>query len=440
MKKPLYLGFVVLCLAICSVLSVGFLINGPSAAGANELLADEPALFDENGELNTAWLSDWSSYFGDRFYLRQELISAHNMLVSKLFGSSPEDSVIVGKDGWLFYGSTIDDYTGADPMSGREIFSAAKNLALMQEHCLSSGAGFLFTMAPNKNALYPEYMPDLGAVNPEPDVERLYALLDDMGVGYLNMHELFESVDEPLYFAHDSHWNSRGAALAADAINACFGRESDYFGGDFSASESHSGDLYEMLYPALSDPETNPVYGGELVCDYGGGPSRADSITLNTTGAGEGSLLCYRDSFGELLHPFLADGFGSAKFSRSTSYDLTAEYDCVVIELVERNLDYLINYVPVMPSPERAVSPEGEGAACSVERQGAPTATGLVLWRGALGDTPDEDSPVYLLCGDTAYECFLLADGGFAAYIPDGAAVTGAACYVNGVLTVGITG
>ena len=38
-KKIFSFAFVVLCLAICAVLSVGFLASGPSAAGANEVLS-----------------------------------------------------------------------------------------------------------------------------------------------------------------------------------------------------------------------------------------------------------------------------------------------------------------------------------------------------------------------------------------------------------------
>ena len=436
-KKIFSFAFVVLCLAICAVLSVGFLASGPSAAGANEVLSSEPALTTRDGGPNYGFLGDCAEYFNDHFFMRRELISAHNMLVTELFSSSPEDSVLLGSDGWLYYGSTIDDYTGRAKRSERELYSMARNLFLMQEYCAQRGMDFLFTAAPNKNSVYPEHMPDLGAVSSEHDVERLYALLDGMDVGYLDLHEPFEAENDVLYFAHDSHWNTRGAALAADAINSALGRGSSYFDGPFDIESPHSGDLYEMLYPAMDDPESDMLYGGELVCDYGGGPSRPDSITLNTTGAGEGSLLCYRDSFGELLHPFLADSFASARFSRSTSYDLTGDYDCVVIELVERNLGYLLSYLPVMPSPVREL-PEAEAGDVTVAvglQNGVTVPEGCALWRGTLASGPDAGSPVYIVSGGEAYECFLLAGGGFAAYMPEGAQPERVAYYANGVLT-----
>ena len=75
--------------------------------------------------------------------------------------------------------------------------------------------------------------------------------------------------------------------------------------------------------------------------------TQPDAINLTTEGTGTGNLLCYRDSFGILLFPYLADSYASAKFSRLVNYDLTASADHVAIELVERNLRYLIQNVPI---------------------------------------------------------------------------------------------
>ena len=49
--------------------------------------------------------------------------------------------------------------------------------------------------------------------------QRLHGLLDQLKVAYVDLFAAFSQVDETLYFAHDSHWNSKGAALGADLIN-----------------------------------------------------------------------------------------------------------------------------------------------------------------------------------------------------------------------------
>lgn len=431
MKKNISAAlFSAACLIMALVLSIGFLAFGPSAAGANERLSAKPVLKNADGEWNVDFLSDLATYFDDHFYLRQELISSHNRIMAVLFGSSAEDDVILGSEGWLYYGSTLGDYTGSEAMTSRELWCAAINLGLMQEYCESMGAEFVFMPAPNKNSLYDENMPSYGVKAETSNVRQLFAILDFEGVNYLDLFSAFTAEEETLYFAHDSHWNSKGAALAADLINTALGGGSDYYSDAFAQSESHSGDLYEMLYPAFTDSETNPVYGGELSFTHsGGGEVRPDSITIDTVGSGEGNLLAFRDSFGNLLYPYLADSSQSARFSRAVSYDLsqmaTLGTDRVLIELVERNLDYLITYYPLMPAPERSLEGVSEAVAEYTLNAKAKAPEGCVLVTGTLLEDCFNTSSIYVICGDTAYEAFCLAEGAFAAYIPAGSQPTG---------------
>lgn len=431
-KKILSWAFVAVVFLLSLSLAVGMLFAGPSQAGANEILSDPPALMDGEEKWNPDFLGDAAGWFSDHFFLRQELISWNNRLSALVFGVSEADDVILGSEGWLYYGETLDEYTGTDPMTDREVFSAARNLALMAAFCQGQGREFLFLAAPDKNALYPEQMPSYGVTAEARDVQRLFAQLDAMEVPYVDLYAAFGAEEETLYFAHDSHWNSKGAALAADAVNAAFGRESAYFAGDFSAAEPHQGDLYEMLYPAFQDGETNPVYGGTLEFAYTTSANKPDSITLLTQGGGSGSLLAYRDSFGNLLYPYLADSFGNARFSRSVSYDLTLEGDFVLIELVERNLSYLVTNLPVMPAPERTLALPDSCGTTQVSQGKAPE--GFVQLKGTLPETPDGDSPVYLVCGEKVYEAFCLKDNGFGILVPEGTAPEGVAFYSGGTL------
>ncbi len=421
-RKGLLWSFLGLFLALSLVLSVGILLAGPSQAGANEVLSQAPALLDSGGGLNDAFLADAAEWIGDHFFLRQELISLGNAISARLFRTSGNDAVILGSDGWLYYRSTLDDYTGQNAMTERELFCAAYNLQLMAQYCSSEGKAFVFVIAPNKNSVYGENMPDYGVVSQEHDAQKLLTLLAEAGVDTVDLFTAFSQQEEVLYYVTDSHWNAKGAALGADEINRAFGIESDYFGGEFTASETgHTGDLYEMLYPAFSGTETELQYAGTLDFTYASSAVQPDSITLLTTGKGEGTLLAYRDSFGNLLYPYLADSFAAARFSRSTSYDLTREADYVLVELVERNLDYLLRYVPVMPSPAGEVAvPAASGTAAATLQTGAAAPEGYALWRGTLPVTPDTQTTVSLTAQGLAYAAFLTADNGFAVYLPEG--------------------
>ena len=443
-KKLAYAAFTALILLLCLIPSLGMLLPAQEgAAGGNQALSRAPSLRDPEGNWNPGYLSQIQDYAGDNFYLRQEMITAWSALNAKGLRSSITEDVVLGTDGWLYFADTLPDYVGLQPMTDREIFSAARNLRLMAEYCESQGARFLFTLAPNKNSLYPEHMPNLtlpSARKPR-DAKRLAEELERQGVDYLDCFALFRGQEETLYFKTDSHWNGKGAALAADAVNKALGRSSGYFDGPFTREEVHKGDLYDMLYPAGEGLEADPVYSGELTIEYDVPIRSAENLTIMTHGGGEGSLVMFRDSFGNNLYPYLADSFGAALFSRSMPYrlDLAAqrEADYVAAELVERNLRYLIQNVPVMPAPGRGTEkPEGftvYGSGVNFDVEPSEDLPGYVLVTGppALADRelPEADSPVLVSASDgTYYEAFLLEGGGAGLYLPEGVQPLGLAC------------
>lgn len=419
-NKLIYPLFVGVFLMLCLSLSIGTLIAGPADAAANEKLAQMPSFKTEDGRINTGYPAQLQEYVNDRFFLRQKLITLDRRM-SYLLGVSGEERVIAGKDGWLFFTDTLGDYTGTGLMNSRELFSAASNVALMDEYCRHNGKKFTFIIAPNKNSLYGQYMPDYGVTAKTTNAKQIHRLLDQLGVTYVDLFTAFGEVDEPLYFSHDSHWNSRGAALGADLINRSFGIETTYFDADFSTHAAHDGDLYAMVFPGAQDPETDPVYGGQLNYTFTSKATQPDAITLNTEGTGTGTLMCYRDSFGMLLFPYLADSYAAAKFSRVVNYDLTGSEDYVAIELVERNLQYLIQNVPVMPSPVRNMELPAtiSGSAEITRTENARAGNGCAQFEGTLPAKPDADSCVYVVCDGTVYEAFCLENDGFAVNVPE---------------------
>ena len=409
--KRFYLIFIALILALCLIPGVGLLINGPAEAGANEVGAAMPDLAERDGSLNTDCLGELADYVNDGFYLRQELITGWAKLLAPL-GHSAEDDVVLGRDGWLYYAPEIEGWAGVYTLGERGVYAAANNLALMQEYVESLGADFLFTIAPDKSTLYPEHLPGYPQSCAPSSAERLAAAMEELGVNYVNLFELFSAQDEVYYFEHDSHWNSRGAALAADALNAALGVGSSYAAGYEYETVQHTGDLFDMLYPAGTDTETNDA---PTALNFEQGANiRPDSITIDTTSDGDGSLLMFRDSFGELLYPFMAEGFASARFSRQAAYDLTTAEElsstAVVIELVERNLSWLYEQPAVFPAPERELNlaSEIEGEA-TLETDAALDGAHSVT--GVISGNVDVDSDVYIAYNGAVYECLLTADG-----------------------------
>lgn len=421
-KNSFHLLYMALFLAICLIPSVGMLVLGPSEAGANEILASRPALTDKEGQLNLSVLDDTEDYIADRFAFRQELVTAWASLNAKLLGTSVQEQVVLGEDGWLFYASTEQDYMGVTAEEARLRY-AARNLALMQEYAESIGARFVFTIAPNKNSLYGEHMPDRYPAGSGGNAELLTEYLEREGVPYADLFTPFRAEDEVLYFRTDSHWTSKGAALAADTVLG----QSRYYPAAFTQGEAHLGDLYEMLYPAGRDTEWDTVPAEGFTFQYDSEPNGGNAIRFETScSTGEGSLVCWRDSFGISLHPYLAQSFGKAWFSRSTAYDLTEAAkrgaDTVIVEIVERNLTWLSENAPVLPAPVRSISSAVRG---DDVLQGTVGKTADALTQVLIpvdGAAADEASRLYVKADGVVYEgCTVFADGErrCSAYLPN---------------------
>jgi len=435
MKRKILLSvFLVLFFSISLTFSLGSVAFGESKAGGNEVLSNAPQLKAEDGSWNQNFFVDLSNWVNDRFFLRQEMITLDNVVTAVGFGTSGEKKVIVGKDGWLFFNDTLGDYTGTKTLSEREMFGVIKNIQLMDEYCKLNGREFVFVIAPNKNSVYGEFMPDYGVKSDYRDSEKVLAALKQSGVKTPDLFSAINGKNEQLYFKHDSHWNSKGAALGADVINKAFGKSTNFFGSEFSKSRVNEGDLYGMLYPALRDTEIDWCLEGERDFVFTGTGKTPTSITITTQSDKEGKLLAYRDSFGSLLFPYLAESYGECYFSRKTAYDLTIESDYVMVELVERNLNYLLKYAPIMPSPEREVTvpTTASGSVSLKANAGAGTPDGCQRVEGILPVTPDDNSSVYISANKTVYEAFLSRDNGFVAYIPENAEAGAVVFCVNG--------
>ena len=419
-------------LAACIIPSAGMVLLPPGEAAANQTLAQPPRLFLEDGSFNTEVLDEVTDYVADHFALRQEMITASAKLDAAVFHVSNQSDVVLGEDDWLFYQETMDDYLHTRPMSGQQLFGAARTLALLGEYAESRGARLYVTVAPNKASLYPEYLPSVGEpLEGEDDIDRLIPYLEEQGVPYLDLFTPFREAEEVLYYRTDSHWNTRGAALAHDVlIDGMEKRDQEpFFPGTYHQGEPHLGDLYEMLYPTGEEREEDAAFDREFSFAYVRPIRSAEDQFIQTENPGRGgSLLMFRDSFGNLLHPFLADAYGEAAFSRAMPYTMSlldqTGADTVLVEIVERNLDWWATQAPIFPAPARVLSgvpPTGE-AQVQLTAVEDGLLEGYVRLEGRLTGGVDDSSPVYVQLGEQLYEASPVGEAGegvpFTLYVP----------------------
>ncbi|MBR0353252.1 MAG: hypothetical protein IJH53_08615 [Oscillospiraceae bacterium] len=435
---------IIVFLLLCLIPSLGMLIFGQSEAAANEVLSQFPAIRENNGKMNKDYLSEIADWAGDRFAFRQELVTAWSGLNASLFRTSVEDKVVIGRNGWLYYSESLDDYMGLG-LEDEKLEAVARNLSLMQEYAESKGADFVFSIAPNKNSLYPEAMP---AYVPRSDgsgnAGKLVPFMERYGIRYADLFSAFSDENRVLYFKTDSHWDSEGAALAADVILTGLGRDGSFSSSGFTDGEEHTGDLYEMLCPVGKYTETDRRYVPGFSFTTAKDPNGGNAISIESScGAGNGRLLCWRDSFGVSLYPYLAESFRDARFSRSASYELVRleqeETDAVVIEIVERNIAYLLEYMPVYPAPVRdlpARTSEMPALTVSAEKGRTAASSDMTLLQCVIpAESVQGLTRAYFVCDGVCYEAAILYPEGSApvvsAWIPSGETGSIAVVYGN---------
>ncbi|MBM6828823.1 hypothetical protein H9X85_04965 [Anaerotignum lactatifermentans] len=358
MKHKKYICYLIVVWAVLIFPFAGMAFWPSNETTENTELASWPELKTEEG-WNKEYMSQMGAYFEDHFALRQYWVTANALLRSTLFYTSATDQVVLGSEDWLYYSGTLDDYLGKNLFSEREKFALLHNLKLIQEYVEGQGSQFILMVPPNKNSLYDEHMP---SHYQKADVSNLWELteaLKEEEIGYVDLLEEFSKTEETLYFQRDSHWNSKGALLAYCTLMEQTGRNFEtYRNVPYDLKKEHSGDLDEMLFPKAVQMEEDFVY------DYGWNyryinevKDNMDSWIETVNPQKDGTILMYRDSFGESLLPFVAEAYGRAYFSRLVPYNLLqiGQYgpDTVVIEKVERNLDDFIQQAPIMTYPQR---------------------------------------------------------------------------------------
>ena len=440
MKKFLPLLFVALCLILCLIPSVGMIFSPTTEAIGNERLQDPPSITNEDGSFNLGYFTSLGDYFSKHFAFRAEAITADAKIQSGVFENSNIDTVTVGSDGWLYYSSTLNDYLGRDTLSSREVGDIVHNLKIIRDWCSSKGVDFLFTIAPNKNTLYPENMPYYTSVKAGSIHNRdlVDAALKDSDIKYADMFSLFEAQGEVLYFARDSHWNNKGALLAYDEILKTLGKaHDDYSTAEVSRKKDFIGDLSKMIYPAGAEPEYNYYYGAEDRYSYVTDTKSVEDARISTSNPdATGSLYMYRDSFGNALLPYFAAAYRDATFTKAFPMILEADFetakpDTFIMELVERNVSWLIERPPVLPSPKMTLFKAPDEAEKTdkdffVEAKKSMYSANHIEFSGTVDSSLLKDDDIILVSvtdtsGNTAvYECYGLSaeDGktGFIAY------------------------
>jgi len=362
MKRPLAilsLTLLLLPLALPQSLVLLGVSEGP-ATTENRLKTPPPklSLATENFRLFAKQLV--SGYI-EKFPFRDRMIRTANVIKMAVFKESPLDSVLLGRDGWLFYPREMDleDWLGLGHYPPEEL---AHMVALMQERqawLAARGADMLVVIAPNKATIYGEFLPPhLHKLNPTTRLDQLSEAMAQSGIPFLDLRKPLNEAKtvRRTYWKTDTHWNGWGAftgsAAIVDALRQRFPalpplREEDY---RLTESDTPGGDLAEKLFleDTMREQALNmiPLAPDRAKPAEGKGykdPAEIKSRAMVIRETGDATLpkaVFFRDSFSTAAIPFLAERFQRSVFlweHRFQPHIVEAEKpDVVIFEAVER--------------------------------------------------------------------------------------------------------
>jgi alginate O-acetyltransferase complex protein AlgJ len=270
------------------------------------------------------WPHDFENWFGDRLGLRDRLLRGHQAIRHFVFHTEATPTLIEGKQGWLYFGSegSVPVMRGLDPFTEQDLEKWKADIESRRDWLRAHGIEYAFAIAPNKQTIYPELLPD--------ELVQLGPTRLDQLTAYMHAHSDVRFVDlrpalvaekahdengDFVYYPLGSHWSWRGGWVGwneiARSLNALWPAlkpipradlvrtEVPEAAGDSMLITSYIFDLVHQRTIAYDPPPSDAVLtrGAKGVVT---GSHRSDTSLPAT--------MILHDSFGAWMLPFSALG------------------------------------------------------------------------------------------------------------------------------------
>lgn len=252
--------------------------------------------------------------------------------------ASTANQVLKGKDGWLFYknesdGTSIPEYKGNNHYSKAAMKNIKDNLLAMKKAVEKKGAAFIVCIIPNKEVMYPEYMPDSikrkSTTTRADQLSRYLEKNSNLRIVYPKQELIDAKQKHQVYYQTDTHWNSKGRFIGVQMLRR------EILGKSTSIDEikfrilkrDHSGDLAKLLGQSskyCTDIQYTPV------------------LKVKKQDRSKKNILIVGDSFGHEMVGQADKYFGKVSYSGVWEYSMrkiNKNTDIVVWEGAERYLD-----------------------------------------------------------------------------------------------------
>ena len=268
---------------------------------------------------------------------RKQLVRWQNMLdLFVLQASSHYQTVIKGKDNWLFLAqenaelNVVEDYRSRRLFSPQDLARWVEVYRKRQDALDARGIHYLMVVAPNKHTVYPEFLPpQYNRVSSVSRTDQLVDALQAAGVHILDLRDTMLTVKKGAlaYYRTDTHWTTFGAFAGYIQVMRWLTRwypefeptiRGDY---DIHITPGLTGGLSSMLALADLFPEDRvtfeprtPRQAKEVENVVAPKALFQPTVVTETGDASLPTVVVFRDSFAHELMPFLSENFNRAVY------------------------------------------------------------------------------------------------------------------------------
>lgn len=264
--------------------------------------------------------------------------------------------VIVGQSNWLYLNeNNIPYYLGKNKIAtDSDMKKHIESYVRLNDMCKKVGKEFVILICPEKEEIYPEYMPTMeieDSTEVPIDVREYIRKHTDIKYIYPKEELLKYKKNYLVYKKYDSHWNAVGGYIAANELKKALGldviplrdlklKKEPALEADLAYYGNTSVDSLPMTFKYVFTDYKMNHYPERIFVKN---PVTMDSYTTHCNQGFDKKVFVIGDSFRESLQEFLIKDFKELyynTFTNATEDFIKEEVkraDVIVITLVERN-------------------------------------------------------------------------------------------------------
>ena len=179
---------------------------------------------------NGSFQIEKEKHLKQNFGFRPDFVRVNNQIDYSLFNELHTNSVIVGKEEYLYEHNYIKAYYGTDFVGDSIITDKIDKLNVIQTKLEKKGKKVCVVLAPGKASFFPEYIPEehIKIPSQQTNYKAYLDALNKTDIPLIDFQDWFiknkNKSDYPLYAKGGIHWSRYGEIIAADSIVSYVGQ------------------------------------------------------------------------------------------------------------------------------------------------------------------------------------------------------------------------